>query len=145
VAEHAGAGIPGDASNEGASLGGFQAAADPTVRAGTNGLFYYSGIVFNRGEKGASRLFVARYQDFNNKERGDTIGFLGVTPITDGTGGQFVDKPWMAVDVPRPGRAGFCEVPADPATGRTVQAFETGPVYLAWTRFDGAASSTRPR
>ena len=28
---------------------GYQAAADPVVRAGANGLFYYSGIAFNRG------------------------------------------------------------------------------------------------
>ena len=29
-------------------LFGYQAAADPVVRAGSNGLFFYSGIVFNR-------------------------------------------------------------------------------------------------
>src|SRR3954471_20273677 len=33
-------------------LKGFQAGADATVRAGTSGLFYYSGIYFNRGEGG---------------------------------------------------------------------------------------------
>src|SRR5437868_10387049 len=30
----------------------FQAGADPIVRAGTNGLFYYAGLAFNRGAKG---------------------------------------------------------------------------------------------
>jgi len=51
-------GFPQDTSAEGMvsplkyreDLGtGFRAAADPVVRAGTNGLFYYCGIAFNRG------------------------------------------------------------------------------------------------
>src|SRR6185369_7863419 len=43
-------GYPLDTSPEGMAspVKGFQAAADPTVRAHTNGLFYYSYIVFNR-------------------------------------------------------------------------------------------------
>ena len=32
-------------------IAGFQAAADPTLRAGTHGLFYLSGIAFNRAEE----------------------------------------------------------------------------------------------
>ncbi|HKZ76617.1 MAG TPA: hypothetical protein VJ259_08120, partial [Actinomycetota bacterium] len=45
-------GSPHDNSPQGLAspLKGFQAAADPTVRAGTNGLFYYSGIVLDRKE-----------------------------------------------------------------------------------------------
>src|SRR5438067_6997707 len=38
-------------------LRGFGAGADPTVRAGTSGLFYYSGIVLNRGDGQPSRVF----------------------------------------------------------------------------------------
>ena len=41
-----------DRSAEGLAspLKGLAAAADATVRAGTSGLFYYSGIAFNRGD-----------------------------------------------------------------------------------------------
>src|SRR6516225_6512733 len=44
-------GYPQDQSAPGLAspIKGFQAASDPVVRAGTNGLFYYSGIAFNRG------------------------------------------------------------------------------------------------
>src|SRR5947208_16764503 len=47
-------GYPQDPSPIGLAspIHGYQAAADPTVRAGTNGLFYYSGIAFNRGDNG---------------------------------------------------------------------------------------------
>ncbi len=43
-------GYPQDTSATGMAspLHGFTTAADPVVRAGTNGLFYYSGIAFNR-------------------------------------------------------------------------------------------------
>ena len=43
-------GFPLDGSPQGQAspIHGFQAASDPTVRAGTNGLFYYTGLVFNR-------------------------------------------------------------------------------------------------
>ena len=47
-------GYPDDLRPEGQAaatpLRGYQAGADPTVRAGTNGLLYYSGIVFDRGD-----------------------------------------------------------------------------------------------
>ena len=36
-------------------LKGYQAAADPVVRAGTNGLIYYSGLVFDRGDRRQER------------------------------------------------------------------------------------------
>ena len=57
-------------------LKGLSAAADPTIRAGHNGMFYYSGIAFNRAEstevQGATakkgKLFVARFIDLNNRE-----------------------------------------------------------------------------
>ena len=56
-------GYPLDSSPVGMAspLHGFQAAADPTVRAGTNGLFYYSGIAFNRGTNAPGVVFVARF------------------------------------------------------------------------------------
>ncbi len=51
-------------------LATFSTAADPVVRAGTNGLFYYAGIAFNRDTKDGV-FFVARFIDLNNKENGD--------------------------------------------------------------------------
>ena len=79
-------------------LTGFDAAADPTVRAGLDGMFYYSGIAFDREENGDSVVFVARFQDV-----GSDIDYLGTAIIDTGTSGQFSDKPWNVVDIPRNG------------------------------------------
>ncbi len=88
-------GFPQETSLEGTAspLYGFTTAADPTVRAGTNGLFYYSGIAFERREHGRGAVFVARYIDNNNKESGDPIKYLGTEVIAAGYSGQFIDKP----------------------------------------------------
>jgi hypothetical protein len=96
-------GYPQDLSNEGleSPLFGFQTASDPTVRAGDNGLFFYSGIAFNRGKNGRGVIFVARYLDNNNRENGDPIEYIDTQVIDEGTSGQFADKPWIAVDIPR--------------------------------------------
>jgi hypothetical protein len=124
-------GYPQDNSPEGLAspLKGFEAGADPTIRAGTNGLFYYSGIVLNRGDNGLGKLFVARFIDNNNVEDGDSIGYLNTAVIDSGTAGQFVDKPWMAVDVPRVG-ATQCQI--------GTQSFPAGNVYLAYSVFTGS-------
>src|SRR6266850_2412375 len=68
-------GYPQDSSRLGVAspLHGFAAGADPIVRAGANGLFFYSGIAFNRGPLAPGAVFVAK----------------------------FIDKPWLAVDAPR--------------------------------------------
>src|SRR5947209_271600 len=119
-------GFPLDSSPAGTSspLHGFQAAADPTVRAGTNGLFYYSGIAFNRGTNGTGVVFVSRFIDNDNKENGDPthtngsltnlaptdpIQYLSTVIVDSGNSGQFLDKPWIATDVPH-GTA-TCSVP----------------------------------
>jgi hypothetical protein len=153
-------GYPGDARPEaaGSKIAGYQAGADPTVRAGTNGLFYYSGIVFDRGDNGKSRLFVARFVDNNDREIGDTIEQLGdVTVVADGTSGQFVDKPWLAVDIPRLGfgsQAAYwtasdeltqtnAKTNGSNFTGAGAyctingQRIPGGNVYMAWARFEG--------
>lgn len=98
-------GYPQDTSAEGMSspLHGFQAGADPVVRPGTNGLLYYAGLAFNRGENQPSAVFLSRFIDNNNTENGDPIKYLGTTIIDKSTGADFIDKPWMAVDVPRAG------------------------------------------
>src|SRR6267142_3116666 len=57
-------GYPQDLSANGLAspLKGFTTASDPVVRSGTNGLFYYAGIAFDRPtNKGA--VFVTRFVD----------------------------------------------------------------------------------
>jgi hypothetical protein len=39
-----------------APLWGYHAATDPFIRAGTNGMFYYAGLAFNRGENAEYNL-----------------------------------------------------------------------------------------
>jgi len=98
-------GYPQDTSAEGMAspLHGFQAGADPVVRPGTNGLMYYAGLAFNRGDNQPSAVFLSRFVDNNNTENGDPIKYLGTTIIDKSNGSDFIDKPWMAVDVPRAG------------------------------------------
>ena len=145
-------GYPQDASPAGivSPLKGYPAGADPIIRPGTNGMFYYGGLVFKREEGGGSAIFVARFIDNNNQEgtAGEPIAYLGASIVhrlgaaptvaarrpgrgesaatrvarrTDrdakrswqsqvragaeqaGETEQLVDKPWMAVDIPRAG------------------------------------------
>ncbi len=142
-------GYPQDQTTEGLAspLKGFTTASDPAVRAGTNGLFYYAGIAFNRGTN-QGVVFVSRLIDLNNKENGnaapadaltintDPIRYVGTVAIDSATGGQFLDKPWIAVDVPRFG-AGTCTLqvsqPGQPG-GTVTQSFAAGNVYLAYTK-----------
>ncbi len=100
-------GFPQDLSPDSLAspLHNFQVATDPTVRAGTHGLFYYSGLVFARGNNAPSGVFVARFQDLNHKENSDSIKYLGAALVDTGTSGVFLDKPWLAVDIPRGGAA----------------------------------------
>jgi len=91
-------GFPQDTANS--PLKAYTTAADPWVCAGTEGRFYYSGLVFNRGGK-ENAVFVARFQDKNDKEGGGTIEYQGVTIAATGNAGQFLDMPRMAVDIPR--------------------------------------------
>lgn len=104
-------GYPQDTSAEGMAspLKGYHAGADPVVRPGTNGLLYYSGLVFNRGEGGESAIFVSRFVDNNNKENGDPIAYISTSIVAKSSGKEFLDKPWMAVDVPRAG-AKVCRI-----------------------------------
>src|SRR5436190_3825450 len=68
-------GYPQDTSLDGMAspLKGIGAGADATVRSGTNGMFFFSGMVFNRVDNGLSKIFVSRYIDLNNNEKDDTI------------------------------------------------------------------------
>jgi hypothetical protein len=108
---------------EGDSLKTFDAASDPTVRAGVDGLFFISGIAFKRGRNAPSVIFVCRYKDYNDTESGDSIRYIDTTIVDEGTSGQFADKPWIAVDIPRPG-------------------YPDGIVYLVYSTFLGDITKT---
>src|SRR4051794_8401756 len=71
--------------NPASPLKGYQAAADPTVRAGTSGLFYLSGIAFNRGSNALGVVFLTRFIDNDNKENGNPFTYLGTTLIDTGS------------------------------------------------------------
>ncbi len=138
-------GYPQDTSADGLAspLKGFAAAADPTVRAGTNGLFYYSGIAFNRGAQGASVVFVARYIDNNNQENGDPIAYVGTTVVAKSDGTVFLDKPWVAVDIPRDD-AKMCRISSRQPDGSIqVQSFRAGNIYVAYSVLTGSGASQR--
>jgi hypothetical protein len=134
-------GYPQDLSTEGASSAVrgpsgevlYNAAADSVVRAGTDGMFYFAGIVFKRGT-GDGRVVLNRFIDLNNKEDGspvggtDSIRWIDAKVIDQGgTGTYFADKPWIAVDVPRPGTT-TCNIQK---FGRTVAG---GAIYVVWAR-----------
>ncbi|MFZ0307971.1 MAG: putative Ig domain-containing protein [Candidatus Sulfotelmatobacter sp.] len=133
-------GYPQDTSIQGlfSPIHGLGAGADPTVRAGTNGMFYYGGLAFNRQQGGASKVFVATYTDDNNLEGGNSIRYLWTTPVDTGNSNLFEDKPSIAVDIPRPW-SGFCIIPALPL--KNIQIFPAGTVYAAWTQFTGEESN----
>ena len=140
-------GYPQDPNRSQSALRHYGTAADPVVRAGTNGLLYYSGLAFNREDNGASAVFVARYIDNNNREGADPIAYLGtnIAASDPGTTGRFLDKPWMAVDIPR-GNAPTCRIvtpAADPTKPAIVQNVPAGPVYIAYTSFTGEGATLR--
>src|SRR6266478_1228575 len=122
---------------------GYQAAADPTVRAGTNGMFYYAGLVFNRGFNPHSAIIVSRLIDLNNKENadpkdilnGDAIQYVSTSIVASGTPSLFLDKPVMAVDIPRAGATNCNLTVNQPGNGQVRQSFPGGNVYVAYTAF----------
>jgi hypothetical protein len=119
----------------------YDAGSDPVVRAGSNGMFFYSALAFDRTH-GRSAVFVSRFIDDNNRERSvdDTIRFLDASIIDQDASGQFIDKPWIAVDVPRPGAA-TCSIPA--SGNGPAQMFAAGTVYVAYARFTGRNNSSQ--
>ncbi|HVP65992.1 MAG TPA: Ig-like domain repeat protein [Anaeromyxobacteraceae bacterium] len=138
-------GYPQDTSADGVAspLHANSAAADPVIRAGSYGMFYYSGITFNRGTN-IGQVFVARLIDLNNKENGDAtqgadpIKYIDAHQVAAG-GNYFVDKPWLAVDKPRL-LSGTCTIPANPAKGIPAQSFKGGTLYLVWTEIFNATN-----
>jgi hypothetical protein len=87
--------------------GVYDAGSDPVVRAGTNGMFYYAGLAFDRNTGASasafSSIFVARYNDVNNNENSDPIRYIDTRVVANGNQSEFLDKPALAVDIPRAG------------------------------------------
>ncbi|MBA3638250.1 MAG: hypothetical protein H0W53_03030 [Acidobacteria bacterium] len=138
--------------------GGYTAGADPVVRAGTNGLFYYSGIAFTRavpanGSTPAvpakSAMFVSRFIDNNNQEAGDPIVFVDTKLVQTNDGTAFIDKPWFAVDIPR-ANAEMCKITTQQRTSQNPEVFKQvdntfpgGAAYAAYTLIVGEGASLR--
>jgi hypothetical protein len=125
---------------------GFSTGADPVIASGTNGMFYYAGIAFNRGTS-EGVVFVARYMDLNNQENGDItkdtfpIRYINtaVLPKDHVVQGEFLDKPWIAVDIPR--GATTCSINVPQAGGFVPQTIPAGNVYVAYAKVVGSGSS----
>jgi Putative Ig domain len=143
-------GFPQDGSPQGTAspLHGFTTASDPVVRAGTNGLFYYAGIAFNRGTNNGV-IYVARFMDLNNKENGNVasdsfpIRYINTGIVARGSATQFLDKPWIAVDIPRSGRT--CNLSVPQGSGHVAQTIPAGNVYVAYANIatvNGITTST---
>jgi Putative Ig domain/Kelch motif/Galactose oxidase, central domain len=143
-------GYPQDVSFQGmrSPLHGFTTASDPVIRAGTNGIFYYAGIAFNRGTNNGL-VFVARFMDLNNKENGNIeadsfpIRYVDTNVVARGSSTQFLDKPWIAVDVPRSGRS--CNLTVPQGNGNVAQTIPAGNVYVAYANIattNGVLTST---
>jgi len=140
-------GYPQDRSTQGVAspLHGFTTAADPVIASGTNGMFYYGGIAFNRGSS-QGLVFVARYMDLNNKENGDItqdsfpVRYIDTIAVARGSSvpANFLDKPAIAVDIPR--GSSTCTINVPQAGGSVPQTIPAGNVYVAYANV--ATSST---
>ena len=132
--------------NSNGSGSGYSAGADATVRAGTNGLFYYSGLAFNRENttiEGGSAIFLARYVDDNNFQGANTVRYIDthiVASYNDSAPSRyFADKPFMAVDMPR--GSGTCTIPAGPTAPAAI--IPAGRIYIGYTLFTGGEASNQ--
>ena len=112
------------------------AATDAVVRAGTNGMFYYAGLAFDRGDGQPSKIFVARYIDLNNVEAGDPIAYLNTRVVDTDDGARFLDKPALATDIPRSAARCVFDAAA-PGADPVRQDIPAGNVYVAYTAFTG--------
>jgi uncharacterized delta-60 repeat protein len=134
--------LPGYPQDESADaltspIHGYDTACDPGVQAGANGLFFMSGIAFNRSGR-AGAVFVSRWIDNNNLEKvrldnlrrpsKDSIEYVDTKVIGVGGPGQFLDMPSIAVDLPRPGSG------TNLVEGQNIP---NARVYLAYTIFPG--------
>ena len=170
-------------------LQGYPAGADPIIRSGTNGLFYYGGLVVQPRRGRAAAPSSSRASSTTTTRKGAPANRSPISARRSSTesarrrswragrvvasvprlawrsrererererapsgrnararqvprrrraaGGaeQMVDKPWMAVDIPRAG-ASKCSI-GGPGTGIPLQTFPGGRVYMAYALFDG--------
>lgn len=144
-------GYPQDTSPQGISspLHAFTTAADPVIASGTNGMFYYGGIAFNRGTS-LGTVFVARFIDLNNKENGAIaqnsfpIRYINTVPLAFGTNtpNDFLDKPWIATDIPRGNST--CSLSVTQSDGSVVQqTIPAGNVYVAYANVATSSSGVQ--
>ena len=125
-------GFPQDISSAGAAspLRGFEFTADGVVRAGSNGLFYVTGIAANRGDNTPSQIFVARYIDALTQV--DPIELSEISIVDWDAGQRFLDKPWIAVGLPTSSRT----YSVSDASGR-IHDIPCGPVYVGYSVIHG--------
>jgi hypothetical protein len=132
--------------DNGALFNQYDAGSDPVVRAGTNGMFYYAGLAFDRSTSSTSAssvstIFVARFNDLNNNENADPITYIDTHIVKSGSSSQFLDKPALAVDIPRSGALTCSFTAQEPGVGpnggalSVHQSFATGNVYMTYTDF----------
>jgi uncharacterized repeat protein (TIGR01451 family) len=139
-------GFPQDVSPEGMAspIKGREGSTDPVMRSGTNGLFYYAGVAFDRGANKPSSIFVARYIDLNNIEAGDPFGYIDTRLVDSDAGTRFLDKVAVAVDIPR--TAATCTITSRQQNGTStptqiVQTVPAGTVYVAYAAFTGSGAT----
>ena len=112
------------------------------MRAGTNGMFYFAGVAFDRGDNAPSAIFVARFKDMNNLEAGDPIVHLDTRIADSDPGGRFLDKVALATDIPRTAATCSFNVPLGDAAGTVVpQTIPAGNVYVAYAAFTGSGAT----
>ena len=109
------------------------------VRAGADGMFYYGGITFQRFTN-YGKVYLARFIDLNNKENGDAtmgtdpIRFVDQKVVALGSATDFVDKPWIAVDVPRSTNPVCTVTVVNPDKTTTKRSFPGHTIYVAYLR-----------
>lgn len=149
-------GFPQDFSDEGLAspfkqgtwtLAPPYAGADAVVRAGTNGLFYYSGIAFNR-DQSMSVVFVSRFIDNNDMEGldengkpKDTIKFIDTKIIAGVSGDDFIDKSWIGVGLPKNPEPIIIEGQIGGEHVNEGNPVYQNNVYLAYTVFSGSGDA----
>ena len=132
-----------DGSASEPTLCGYAAGADPVVRAGVNGMFYYSGIVFERSDPSRSAIFVSRFIDLNNDEGGDPIRYIDTVLLdTNDDGLVFLDKSWIGVDIPRGSNTKMFDViQRDNST--VSQTVSCGNLYVGYAAIGGEGKHMR--
>ena len=135
-------------------LSKYDFAADPIVRAGAAGLFYYAGLVANR-QTGSmsppSAIYVSSWIHLNDREDDPApvkIVRDGISEIFKGVEGQFRDRPDLGVGEPKGGTCTFqVDVPRVDEDGNTIvetvpQTIPATPAYVAFTTFTGTGVQT---